>query len=155
MRLALVLAAVLPLGVAAAAPSNVQEFVANDPWHQFSDGVNGQKVFTKGVLRHDKGRYELWFKVEYPQPKSCGGNLFMKSPMDRVICDNEKDGEIEISMNLYEINCNNGTSRVTESIDYDFSGKTLNHTSNKRAEWTRTIPDTIGEGLNTFYCKQD
>lgn len=39
MRLALVLAAAFPLGVAAV-PSDVQEFVTNDPWHHFSGGAN-------------------------------------------------------------------------------------------------------------------
>lgn len=154
MRLACVLATVLPLGVAAA-PSNVQEFVANDPWHYFSDGANGEKIFTKGAQRHDKDRYEVWFKVEYPGPKNCGGNLFMKSPMDRVICESEKDSKIEVSINLYEINCRNGTSRVTESIDYDFSGRILMQESRKDSNWTKVIPDTIGEGLSNLFCKQD
>ena len=154
MRLALIMAAAFPLGLAAA-PSNVQDFIANDPWHHFSDGANGEKIFIKGAQRHDKGRYEVWFKVEHPVPKSCAGNQLMKSPMDRLICENDKEGNVEISTNLYEINCNNGKSRVTESIDYDFSGKVLKHTSNKKSEWSRTIPDTIGEGLSTYFCRHD
>ncbi len=79
----------------------------------------------------------------------------MKSPMDRLICENDKDSSTETSTNLYEINCNTGKSRLTESIDYDFSGKVLKHSSNKRAEWSRTIPDTIGEGLSTYFCGKD
>ena len=151
----IVCAAALPVtAMGADTPKSAQDFQDSDTWHEVFKGANDQTVSTKGAVRTDAGRYEVWFKIESPLPHICRGNAFARSPADSVICESEKRSKTESSVSYYEINCARGTSRITQSIDYNFEGEVITQSDNESAKWTRPFPDSIGEGLNRLFCKQ-
>lgn len=152
----IVCAAVLAVtAMGADTPKSAQDFQTSDTWHEVFKGANDQTVSTKGAVRTDAGRYEVWFKIESPLPHICRGNAFARSPADSVICESEKRSKTESSVSYYEINCARGTSRITQSIDYNFEGEVITQSDNESAKWTRPFPDSIGEGLNRLFCKQE
>jgi len=151
-----VYAAILPLvAIGADGPKSALDFQASDTWHEVFKGANDQTVSTKGAIRTDVGRYEVWFKIDSPLPPLCRGNAFARSPADSVICESEKRSKTESSVSYYEINCVRGTSRITQSIDYNFEGEVITQSDNESAKWTRPFPDSIGEGLNKLFCKRE
>lgn len=151
-----VYAATLSLvAIGADGPKSALDFQASDTWHEVFKGANDQTVSTKGAIRTDVGRYEVWFKIDSPLPPLCRGNAFARSPADSVICESEKRSKTESSVSYYEINCARGTSRITQSIDYNFEGEVITQSDNESAKWTRPFPDSIGEGLNKLFCKRE
>ncbi|MCM2364162.1 surface-adhesin E family protein [Pseudomonas sp. SR18] len=151
----IVCAVVLPVtAMGADTPKSAQDFQASDTWHEVFKGANHQTVSTKGAVRTEAGRYEVWFKIDSPLPPICRGNAFARSPADSVICESEKRSKTESSVSYYEINCARGTSRITQSIDYSFEGEVITQSDNESAKWTRPFPDSIGEGLNKQFCKR-
>ena len=155
IRLFLILsAALLPMAVSAAqAPISAQDFQSSDTWHEVFKGANDQTIFTKGAVRTEAGRYGVWVKVDSPLSPTCRGNAFSRSPTDTVICDGEKRSKTQISVSYYEINCLKGSSRITQSIDYNFEGEVIRQSDDESARWKRPFPDSIGEGLNRLFCE--
>ncbi|EIU1656292.1 surface-adhesin E family protein [Pseudomonas aeruginosa] len=135
-------------------PKSAQDFQASDTWHEVFKGANDQTVSTKGAVRTETGRYEVWFKIDSPLPPICRCNVFARSPADSVICKSEKRSKTESSVSYYEINCARGTSRITQSIDCNFEGEVITQLDHESGKWTRPFPDSVGEGLNKLFCKR-
>jgi len=150
-RLAFPLA--LLCGFAVADEQQIRDFIANDEWFHFTDTASGGKVFTKGVVRLDPGRFQLWFKVEKPQPKECRKEPFFRSPMDSALCDDKEAHDLGESLNLFEMNCENRTGRIVQATYYNFNNDILDSFEEPDAPWTRQVPDSIGEGFISYFCE--
>lgn len=85
-------------------PKSAQDFQASDTWHEVFKGANDQTVSTKGAVRTETGRYEVWFKIDSPLPPICRCNVFARSPADSVICKSEKRSKTESSVSYYDLN---------------------------------------------------
>lgn len=152
--------AVLPLSIvlfcaaAVADEQRAREFIANDEWHPFSETASGAKVFTKGAVRLRPNRLQVWFKVEFNQPKECGssGNVFMRSPLEDMLCNQKRSDELGQSLNLLDIDCAAGKTRVIETVEYNFAGDVTHSADLSDAKWGRIIPDTIGADLYSSMC---
>ena len=158
MKPTALLALTLFCAAAGADEQRTREFIAKDQWHHYADTASGGKVFTKGAVRLKPGRYQVWFKLERSQPKECGSNgnnAFMRSPMDELLCDQVRRNEVGQSLNLLDVDCSAGKTRVIETIDYNFDDAVIYRADRSDEKWGRIIPDTIGADLYSSMCETE
>lgn len=99
---------------------------------------------TRSVDKLGEGSFQFWVKI-IPKDKASYSADFSEMRRQRY-------ANFDYTLNLWQCKCVEHQYRITDSLDYDAKGHTLDESKFPDSEWSTAVPDSVADALVARVC---